>query len=81
MIVKVAWAQPNSEGHQMYHVYQASEYLVEFLGWSGSSGGPSGPSQARLMIDGDAHEIYLSHGDTAYIMNDEGKTIDVVRTI
>ena len=81
MIVRVNWAQPNSDGHQMYHVYQATEYFVETTGWSGSLNGPSGPSNVRLMLDGDKHDICLSNGDTAFVMNDDGKTVDVVRTI
>ena len=81
MIVRVNWNSPNSDGHQMYHTYEASQYLVEYLGFSGSSNGPSGPCRVRLILDGDKHDIALSGGDTAYIMNNEGKTIDVIRTI
>lgn len=83
MIVRVNWAQPNSDGHSMYHVYEAAEYFVE---WMDKRVG-FGPSEeqkpithARLMLDGDKHDIYLSNGDTAYIMNSEGKTVDIIRT-
>jgi hypothetical protein len=81
MIVRIDWNKPNSDGHKMYHVYQASEYFVEELGYSGSGLGPSGVSSLRLMLDGDKHDICLCHGDTAFVMNDLGKTIDVIRTI
>jgi len=65
----------------MYHVYQCSDYFVEITGFSGSSNGPSGPSNVRLMLDGDKHDIALSGGDEAFIMNDTGKTIDIIRTV
>ena len=81
MIVKILWAQPNHDGYKMYHMYECAEYFVEETGYSGSSGGPSGLSSARLMLDGDKHDICLGHGDVAYVMNNSGKTIEVIRTI
>lgn len=81
MIVRIHWAQPNSDGHKMFHIYECKEYFVEELAYSGSSNGPSGPSQIRLMLDCQEHDICLSNGDVAYVMNNEGKTIDSIRTI
>jgi hypothetical protein len=85
MFIKVEWQKPNEDGHTMYNVWEASEYFVEFLGWSGSGGinvpTVSGPSQVRLMLDSSKHDIILSNGDTAFVMNDTGKTIDIIRTI
>jgi len=84
MIVKVEWSKPNSDGFKMYHTYECSEYFVEITGWSGSCGPgmktESQPSNVRLMLDCNKHDICLSGGDVAYIMNNEGKTIDIVRT-
>lgn len=80
MIVKVDWAKPNSDGFKMYHVWECSEYFVEVTGYKGDSINGSSPSNIRLMLDCDKHDIVLNGGDTAYVMNDSGKTIEVVRT-
>ena len=84
----VAWKKNPSSGDgpvDMYHVYQCDNYMVETLGYSGSSGGDSGPSKINLFLNHGfatgSHELVLSSGDMAYIMNDEGKTIDVIRTV
>jgi len=80
MIIRVNWAVPvTTPGEiptlKMYHTYQASEYFVEF------NLNPNGTTDSiRLMLDGDKHDISLSGDDVAYIMNDEGKTIDSIRT-
>jgi hypothetical protein len=92
MIVRVNWqawknnpVEANPKGPaDMYHVYQCTNYLVEIMGYSGSSLEEGGPSRVNLFLnpgtDGGSNEILLSNGDTAYIMNDAGKTIDVIRT-
>lgn len=85
MFIRVQWAKPNSDGHQMYHVYEAKEYFVEYLAWSGETpskkdGKNEQPNQIRLMLDGSKHDILLSDGDLAYVMNENGKTIESIRT-
>lgn len=93
MIVRVNWNQwkkdacenpgPNAV-REMYHVYQCDNYMVEITGYSGSSDGPCGPSQLMLHLDGrteGAHMLAMSGGDEAFIMNDNGKTIDIIRTV
>ena len=73
MIVKVAWGKRTLDAPEMYHVYQCSEYFVE-------EAKDCAPTQIRLMLDANKHDISLSNGDAAFIMNDVGKTIDVIRT-
>jgi hypothetical protein len=77
MIVRVDWAQPNSDGNKMYNVYEATEYFVE--GLTPKDCHPSAPI-TRLMLDIDRRDIILNNGDVVYVMNDNGKTIDVIRT-
>lgn len=72
MIIRVDWIQPNENGYRMYHMYDADHYFVEYLE----------PSHVRLMIDydGQNHDILLANGDKAYVMNNEGKTVDVINS-
>lgn len=96
MIVRINWLawknQPISADQardpnrpaDMYHVYQCDNYMVETLGYNGSSNGDSGPSRINLFLNGrteGAHQLALSNGDEAFIMNDAGKTIDIIRTV
>ena len=75
MLVRVNWAQPNSDGNSTYHTYEARDYYVEKFE-------KETPTRFRVVlnVDKEAHELFLGRGDAAYIMNDQGKTIDVVRT-
>lgn len=92
MIVRVNWNQWKKDAAcsnppsvvDMYHVYQCDNYMVEITGYSGSSDGNNGPSNINLFLDGrtsESHHLVMSRGDTAFIMNDEGKTIDIIRTV
>ena len=81
MIIRVNWATPNSNVESMYHVYSANEYFVEYFRPAPPEGSDQlQKCQVRLMIDGEKHDVLLSCGDTAYIMNDSGKTVEVIRT-
>ena len=75
MIVRVQWyPRPSPLGEippKLSHVYQCSEYFLEEIG----------TSNARLILDVNKHDLFLSNGDEAFIMNDQGKTIYVVRTV
>lgn len=73
MIVRVDWAKLNENGGAMSHVYEAHEYFVERRM-------RETPEVVRLILDCDRHDLCLSGGDQVYIMNNEGKTIDIIRT-
>jgi hypothetical protein len=66
MILRVDW------GNGSQTVYQARKYALVRCDQS------SGPSYFDLHID-DTYEISLGNGATLYVMNEQGKTIDVVR--
>ena len=78
MFVKVKWG---NQSPASYKVWECQEYFVEITGWSGSSKGDSTPSSMRLMLDNGKHDIQVSEGDEVFIMNNEGRTIDVIRTV
>ena len=69
MVIRVDWV---NVGHKLYHVYEASDYFVE--------PSDSTESQVRLVLDNGKHDMLLSGGDVAWIMNNDGKTIDTIRT-
>jgi hypothetical protein len=73
MIVRIEWAKPNENGGRMYTVYEAHEYFVERRL-------QETPEVIRIMLDVTKHDLCLSAGDAAYIMNNDGKTIDVIKT-
>lgn len=77
MIVRINWKA--MEGSNGYHVHECKDYLVETLAWKESSKDKGEASQVFLLLDG-VQDISLSNGDIAYIMNDDGKTIDTIKT-
>ena len=72
MIVRVNW---NSLEGNSYHVYEAHDYFVKH-----HLHNADGKFSAELWLDTDKHHFCLSGGDEAYIMNNDGKTIDTIRT-
>ena len=77
LTIKVNWGL-NSEGHPFYSVFTADKYTVDVLGWSGDSKNGSKPSQVRLLLDDDKHDILLGLGTKTYVMNPHGSTIDTI---
>jgi hypothetical protein len=87
MIVRVNWhidwnapkaADAPSQG---YHLYSCKDLGIGIHGFSGSSNGPSGPSRVTLNMDNGTHLVDVEKGDEVFIMNDEGRTVDVIRTV
>lgn len=88
MIVRVNWHTQDfsspSPVAQAYHIWECGDLRIEIQGFTGSSNAghsSSGPSKVTLNLDDGKHTISISGGDEAFIMNNEGKTIDVIRTV
>ena len=80
MIVKVCWEKTGvGSKNGLYHTYEVSHYLVEIISWSGAID-TSTPRKIRLVLDDNKHNLLLSGGDIAFVMNNTGKTIEVIRT-
>lgn len=78
MFIRVIWAMPTHDGHNMYHMYEATEYLVCPY-TDDASYGPNGPIvYTQITLDHGSHDIRLGGGDKAYVMNNDGKTIDII---
>jgi hypothetical protein len=75
MIIRVDW-NGNSEN---VTVYQAGCYSVSKVFTVGTAEKPGEFDFFHLTLDNGAHELHLKGPGTAYIMNDQGKTIDVLR--
>lgn len=79
MFISILWAMPTHDGHKMRHMYQCGDYSVTPF-TDDQSTGPNGPAvYTQLILDGGKHDIRLGGGDKAFIMNDDGKTIDIVQ--
>lgn len=65
LTIRINWHSP---GYPSYHVYTCTDYAVSYL----QNG------NAQVLIDG-GREVLLTPGNEMYVMNAEGKTIDVVR--
>jgi hypothetical protein len=79
MFIRIQWAMPNSDGFNMTHTYQCGDYFVGPYK-DPTTCGPNGPSTyTHLILDGGKHDIRLGGDDKAYVMNDNGKTIDTIQ--
>lgn len=72
MLVRVVWAKTTDNGSKTYQVLSCDEYQVVDI--------KVPPYCKYLKLDDGDKELRLVAGDTAFIMNNEGKTIDIVRT-
>ena len=86
MIIKVDWFPvSNAVGTlppRMSHTYEADDYFAEWR-WSENAKVKKQYPILRLVINRgqETHELCLSKGDTAFVMNDSGKTIEIHRTV
>lgn len=71
MMLKIEWAT-RPIGSRSYHVWQMDEYFVEDVQ-------NTSPSQVRVILDSSRHDILMTAGDIAYVMNDDGKTVEIIR--
>lgn len=77
MMLKIMWggdkAYPQTTSSLgSYHVWQMDEYFVEPVC-------NVNPPQLRILLDISKHDILMQTGDIAYIMNDNGKTVETIR--
>jgi hypothetical protein len=78
MFINVVWGLRVNDT-PIRHMFQCNDFTICPV-TDHQSTGPGGPAvYQHLVLDNGKHELKLSSGDTAYIMNDDGKTIDVLR--
>lgn len=66
MFIRVNWSQQLPEAYTIYH--------CDKIYVSGDC------NHMQLTLDEGKNEVHISNGDVAFLMNDDGKTIDKIQT-
>ena len=82
MFIKIIWHPKNNGGLDCHNVYQCQDYWVGMCKQDTpvEKDGPRAAREIDLYLDDCKRKFTLSKGDCAFIMNDEGRTIDRIVT-